>query len=76
MKIEKSEILSRLKQAEMARVNFYLSKGLYESFKMECERNGVSMSAVVAEFMTAFLLDEAFGSATPNSKLQKLLKKK
>jgi hypothetical protein len=76
MKIEKAEIFAKLKQAEMARFNFYLPKELYETFKKECEVNGVTMSAVITEFMTAFLVNEASGSETPHSKLQKAVKRK
>lgn len=57
MKIDGKEILERLAKAkkdDRKKVSLYLSEGLYEEFKKQCERGGVPASQAMEELMRVF----------------------
>lgn len=56
--INKKSILASVKDPEMKRVTLYLPKELVNQLLIDCERNKVAMSPVVAALIKCFLEDK------------------
>lgn len=56
MKLNRDQLVLQIKKnkREGVRVNFFLSKKIYEDFRDECKTEDLPMSQIVEEFMKMF----------------------